>query len=526
MPNRNRTLLASLVLAAAVLLAYAGAWRCGFIHYDDDTHVFANAHVASGLGAENVRWAFGQFNGAQWIPLTWLSFMLDVSLFGLDPGAMHGVNVLFHTANALLLFALLRAMTGAFWRSFAVAALFGLHPVNVESVAWIAERKNVLSTFFWLLATLAYIRHAQRPRAATMALVAALLACGLMVKAMLVTLPCTLLLLDFWPLARWRSEKWTRLAVEKLPLFALAALACWLQLRAAAHDDLLWSADAMPHGYRIFSALANVVNYLGLLAFPASLAPMYALPASTPWLAGTLGACVIALLLATGFALRKTTPALLTGTLWFLGTLVPVSGLVAAGDAVLSDRYLYVPGIGVFIAAVWGISALRVRWNPALLRPLAAAAALALTALTFLQVTHWKNSATLFTHAAEVSPDSIVARKHAGWSLARDGHLAAARAQYEAALALVPDLTDTRCSLGIILARMGRHDEAIAEFRRVLREEPGNADALLNLGTQLLATGAHAESASVLSVAVAQHPENPIARQWLERARAAVNGSR
>jgi tetratricopeptide (TPR) repeat protein len=522
MPSRNRTLLVSLVLAAAVLLAYAGAWRCGFVHYDDDTHVFANAHVVSGLSAENVRWAFGQFNGAQWIPLTWLSFMLDVSLFGLNPGAMHGVNVIFHAANTLLLFALLRTMTGAFWRSFAVAALFGLHPANVESVAWIAERKNVLSTCFWLLTLLAYVRHAARPRVATMTLVAVLLACGLMVKAMLVTLPCTLLLLDFWPLARWRREKWARLVAEKLPLFALAVLACWLQLRAAAHDNLLWSAGATPPGYRLFSALANVVHYLGLLAFPANLAPMYTLPRTTPVLAGLFGVGVIGLLITAGFALRKITPAVLTGTLWFLGTQVPVSGLVGAGDAVLSDRYLYVPGIGVFIAAVWGVSALRVRWSPALLRPLAAAAAIALAALTFVQVGHWRDTNAIFTHAAEISPDSIVARKHTGWILAREGHLTAARAEYEAALALVPELTDARCSLSIVLARMGRHAEAIVECRRVLREQSGDAEARLNLGTQLLATGEFAESAAVLIEAVARNPGDLVARKWLERARAAA----
>jgi tetratricopeptide (TPR) repeat protein len=522
MPSRNRTLLACLVLAAAVLLAYCGAWRCGFVDYDDNTHVFENPHITSGLSGENIRWAFGQFNGAQWIPLTWLSFMLDASLFGLNPGAMHVVNVLFHLANTLLLFALLRRMTGAFWRSFAVAALFGLHPVNVESVAWIAERKNVLSTFFWLLATLAYVRHAARPRVLPMVLVAALLACGLMVKAMLVTLPCTLLLLDFWPLARWRTEKWTRLTVEMIPLFALSAVACWLQIRAAQHDNLLWSASALQPGYQGFNALANVVRYLGLLAFPADLAPMYTLPARTPVFMGLLGAGLIAVLLTAGIALRKRTPALLVGTLWFLGTQVPVSGLVSAGDAVLCDRYLYVPGIGVFVAAVWSVAALRVRWRPALVVPVAGCAAVVLGALTFLQVGHWQNSRALFTHAAEVSPGSIVARKHAGWILEREGRLAAARAQYEAALALAPDLSDARCSLGIVLARMGRHSEAIAEFRRVLIEQPADSDARVNLGTQLLAAGEIAESASVLGEAVARNPGDPVARHWLERARVAA----
>ena len=492
MPNRKRTLLASLVLTVAVFLAYGAVWRFDFVRYDDPSHVFDNAHIATGLSGENFRWAFTHFNAGQWLPLTWLSFMLDVSLFGLNPGAMHGVNVLLHATNVLLLFTLLRRMTGKFWHSFAVAALFALHPVNVESVAWITERKNVLSTMFWLLATLAYVRHAERPRAATMALVAVLLACGLMAKAMLVTLPCTLLLLDFWPIARWRTAKWPRLVAEKIPLFALSAVACWLQIRAASSDGLLWAAAGQPPGYGIFCAFANVARYLGLLVFPANLAPMYALPANTPVLLGSLGAAIIAAMLGVGLALRKSTPAVLVGTLWFLGVQVPVSGLVGTGDAVLCDRYLYVPGIGFFIAAVWGVSSLRVSVSPALLRSLAAAAAIAMCALTFAQTRHWRNSFVLFTHAAEVSPDSITAQKNA------------------------------RCALGTALARAGRHAEAIAEFRRILREHPGDAEALLCLGTQLLATGAAQESADTLSEAVAQNPADPAAREWLARARTAA----
>ncbi len=492
MPNRKRTLLASLVLVAAVLLAYGAVWRFDFVRYDDASHVFDNPHIATGLSAENIRWAFAQYNAGQWLPLTWISFMLDVSLFGLAPGAMHGMNVLLHAANALLLFTLLRRMTGQFWHSFAVAVLFALHPVNVESVAWISERKNVLSTCFWLLATLAYVRHAARPRAATMALVAVFLACGLMAKAMLVTLPCTLLLLDFWPLARWRTAKWPLLVAEKLPLFALSALACWLQIRAASHDGLLWAAAVQPPGYGFFCALENVARYLGLLIFPANLAPMYAVPAAVPVLGGLLGAAMIVALFGMGFVLRKSTPAVLVGVLWFLGVQVPVSGLVGTGDAVLCDRYLYVPGIGIFIAAVWGLSSLRVRVSPVLLRPLAAAAAIAMCAFTFAQTRHWRNSLALFTHAAEVSPDSVTAQKN------------------------------VRCALGADLARAGRHAEAVTEFRRVLRDHPGDAEALLGLGAQLLATGAVRESADTLREAAAQNPADPVAREWLERARTAA----
>jgi tetratricopeptide (TPR) repeat protein len=249
---------------------------------------------------------------------------------------------------------------------------------------------------------------------------------------------------------------------------------------------------------------------------------MYALPVRTPVLTGLLGAGLIAVLLAAGIVLRKKIPAMLVGTLWFLGTQVPVSGLVSAGDAVLCDRYLYVPEIGMFIAAVWGASALGVCRRPALLVPTGAFAGVVLAVLTFLQVGHWRNSAALFTHAAEVSPDSIVARKHAGWILARENRLSAACVQYQAVLSLVPNLSEARCALGVVFARMGRHSEAITEFRRVLREQPGDSDALLNLGAQLLATGAVAESAAVLSEDVARNPNDPVARHWLERARVAA----
>jgi Tfp pilus assembly protein PilF len=522
MPDRQRTLLGSLVLALLVLFAYAGAWQCGFVHYDDPSHVFENRHVSTGLSTENVRWAFSDFNGAQWIPLTWLSFMLDVSVFGLDPGPMHGVNVLLHAANAILLFALLRSMTGAFWCSFGVAVLFAVHPVNVESVAWITERKNVLSTLFWLLATLAYFRHAARPRKSSMALVAALLACGLMVKAMLVTLPCTLLLLDFWPLARFRREKWTRLVVEKIPLFAIAAVASWLQMRAAAHDNLLWPAEMAPAGYRVLNAFANVLHYLGAIVWPASLAPMYPLPASIPLTAGIAGIVVVALLLGTAFALRKRVPTLLVGVLWFLGTQVPVSGIVGAGDAVRSDRYLYVPAIGLFIALVWGISALPRERSAILIRPVAAGASIALTALTFVQVGCWRDSITLLTHTVEVSPGSIVARSLAGWTFAKTGRLEDARINYEAALALAPGSAEIHCELGLVLARLGRLDEAIARFRETLHHQPDHRIARLNLGTHLLAAGSASESAAVFAEAIALHPDDEAARKWLARAQTAL----
>ena len=499
MPNRNRTILVGLALIVAVCLAYCGVWRFEFVHYDDNSHVFANEHITGGLTPESVRWAFGQFNGAQWIPLTWISFMADVSLFGLNPGAMHVENVALHALNAVLLFLLLSRLTSRIWPAAAVAGIFALHPVNAESVAWICERKNVLSTAFWLLSTLAYVAYAQSKRLAWLACSVVCLALGLMVKAMLVTLPCTLLLLDAWPLGRHRAQSWLRLVGEKIPHFAIAITASVLQMKAAANDGLLWEGSEAPSFmYRAANAGANIVHYLQMLLVPGEYAPMLPLPLSAPIALGIAGWALAASAIVAGWRLRTRTPYVLFGTLWFLGVQVPVSGIVGAGDAVRCDRYLYVPQIGVIIAVVWGMSAMVRKMSREAVATGTGVVLLALGVLTFQTAGHWRNTTTLATHSAAVSPNSIVAQKLSGWAMAREGRLPEAYQYYTTALTLGPSNIEARCARAIVIARMGKNAEAIAEFRTILAAEPGHAEASLNLGSQLFAAGANAEARAIL----------------------------
>ncbi len=499
MPNRQRTLVVSIALFVAVCLAYCAVWRFEFVHYDDNNHIFTNPRVNSGLTADNVRWAFGQFNGAQWVPLTWVSFMIDVSVFGLNPGAMHGVNVFFHALNAVLLFVLLSRMTSELWSAALVAALFALHPINAESVAWVSERKNVLSTFFWLLSTLSYFRYTQSLRRAWLAASFIALALGLMVKAMLVTLPFTLLLIDVWPLARHRTTSWMRLVVEKIPLFILAIGASVLQMRAAVSDGLLWEGgDAPTFSYRLLNAGANILHYLQMLVVPTDYAPMLPLPQTAPLALGIAGWTFTAIVLAAGWRFRKTVPFVLTGFLWFLGTQVPVSGIIGAGDAVLCDRYMYVPQIGIWIALVWSLQTATRKMSRESLATAVGVVLAILGVVTFQTAGHWKNSTALFQQAAAVSPQSIVAQKLAGWSLARDGRLRESLEAYNAVIKLAPMHAEARTSRAIVLGRLGQNAAAISEFRAVLAADPGNSEARLNLATQLFATGAIAEARTTL----------------------------
>ena len=518
MPNRQRTLIVSIALLVAVCLAYCGIWRFEFVHYDDNTHIFGNERVSTGLSLGNVGWAFRQFNGAQWIPLTWLSFMADVSLFGLNPGAMHSVNIALHALNAVLLFLLLHRLTREFWPAAAVAAIYALHPVNVESVAWLSERKNVLSTVFWLLSTLSYVRYAEGRRHAWMLACFLCLALGLMVKAMLVTLPCTLLLLDAWPLGRNRTTSWPRLVLEKLPLFALSALASYLQMKAAANDGLLWEGgDAPSFAYRAMNAGANVLQYMRLIFIPTDYAPMLPLPREIPVAMGLAGWAFSAATLALGWRLRASAPYVLVGFLWFLGTQFPVSGIVGAGDAVRCDRYLYIPEIGILIAIVWALQKSVAKLSREAAFTLAAVILGTLAWLTHETAAHWRNTTALATHATAVSPESVPAHKLAGWVFAHDGKFAEALRHYDAALHLAPGHLEIRCSRAVVLAKLGRRESSIAEFRTILAASPDHLEAKVNLGMQLFATGDLPQARAILAQITTPGANAATIQYWLAR---------
>jgi tetratricopeptide (TPR) repeat protein len=548
------------LLCALLFLAVAGlllpALTHDFITYDDPAYVTANDRVKAGLTWDNALWALRSTEASNWHPLTWISHMADCQVFGLRAWGHHLTNVLLHALNCVLLFAALRRMTGAVWRSLFVAALFGVHPLHVESVAWVSERKDVLSTTFWMLGLWAYARRAELARAGApgtrlyYGLALLFFALGLMCKPMLVTLPCVLLLLDYWPLCRWRtssaSARWSLLA-EKLPFLALSAAASAVTLAAQAGGGTVGSDEDFPLSVRAANALISYCRYLGKCFAPAKLAVFYPFFAEEPpvWktiLAGTL----LAGLTVAAVALARRRPYLLVGWLWYLGTLVPVIGLVQVGGQSMADRYTYVPLIGVFIMVAWAASdaASYLRNGRMVLGIASAVVLLALSAVTTRQLSYWKDGASLFRHALAVTKNNWVAHANLyaalskssspgadaelqetmrilanfalnydkkGASLERmPGHSAEAIKAYRTAVGIMPDLAGPHNILGAALARTpGGIPEAIDEFRTAVRLNPNFAGAHYNLGTALAATpSGRAEAVTEFETVSILEPDN------------------
>jgi protein O-mannosyl-transferase len=508
------------LLFAAVAGVFSPALTHGFITYDDPVYVTENPHVTGGLTWENLQWAFRSTEASNWHPLTWVSHMADCQLYGLQPWGHHLTNVLLHAVNAVLLFVVLRRMTGAPWRSWFVAALFGLHPLHVESVAWISERKDLLSTTFWMLVLWAYARRAECLRArapdarAYYGLALLLFALGLMCKPMLVTLPCVLLLLDFWPLDRWGGDTAPArgsLLAEKIPFLALSAAACAVTLFAQGHGGTMGSAEDFPLPVRAANALLSYCRYLGKCFDPQGLAVFYPFFAEQAPLRDTLEACALLVAVtAAAAALHRRQPYLLVGWLWYAGTLVPVIGFVQIGGQSMADRYTYVPMIGIFIMAVWGTTALAARWarGP---RLAAAAGAAVIAALAFLasrQLALWSDGATLFRHAAAVTENNWVAHANLFATLSkRPG--ADAGAEMRETVRILANFAETHERKGLDLERIpGRLPDAIKEFRTTIRIMPTLPGPHNNLGTALAATpGRLKEAADEFREAVSLKPD-------------------
>ncbi len=537
-----RVRLCGLLLFLLVAGCFLPAVTHDFITYDDPVYVTENAHVRDGLTWENVRWAFRSTEASNWHPLTWISHMADVQAFGLRPWGHHLTSVLLHALNALLLFEALRRLTGAPWRSVFVAALFGLHPLHVESVAWISERKDVLSTTFWMLALRAYAERMERIRSqrtgapAYYALALIFFALGLLCKPMLVTLPFVLLLLDFWPLGRFTGttarSRWVAVA-EKIPFLVLSAAACAVTLFAQEHGDTVASIGEFPWGVRAANALISYCVYLGKAFVPIRLAVFYPFTAEAPpfWETLAAGALLSAITLA-AVALVRSRPYVLVGWLWFLGTLVPVIGLVQVGGQALADRYTYVPLIGMFVAVTWVAADVAQSWKvrTQALCGTAAAVLATLGVLTSVQLGYWRDGVTLFRHAATVTKDNWVAHANLYATLSKTsspearaelqetlrivasfadkydrkgaelertpGHLAEAILEYRKAVGIMPDLAGPHAILGQALVRTpGGLDEAIGEFRSAARLKPDSAAAHYNLGMALAASPAGKEEA-------------------------------
>jgi tetratricopeptide (TPR) repeat protein len=552
----SRPRLIGLLLALITLLAYLPVAHNGFLNYDDQVYVTENRVVQNGLTWAGVKWAFTTGHASNWHPVTWLSHMLDCEWFGLNAGAHHSVNLLLHSANAVLLFLLLLRLTsprpgakagassppaGALWPSAFVAALFAWHPLHVESVAWISERKDVLSTCFALLSLLAYVRAVtgdkwQVARTETNApavsrftfhvshfywLALFFFALGLMSKPMLVTLPFVMLLLDYWPLQRLSTRNpqlstCQRLVLEKWPFFLLTIISCVVTFLVQRHGEAVMTFQQFPLHLRAANALIAYERYLGKTFWPSGLAILYPLPNHLSWIRA-MAATAIGLLGGISWfiwRIHRQYPCLLAGWLWFLGTLVPVIGLVQVGSAAMADRYTYFPLVGVFIAVAFGVRDLAKRFQ---LPKAAVAAAAALTlagclVLTENQLRYWHDSESLFAHTLAVTvEDNPYAQINYGVALEQKGRLAEALVQYREVARMAPDNFEARYNIGNLLDKMGQPEEALPELRKAVQlnaKLPSFHDAL---GAVLVELGRFDEAMSQFTEAARLDPAYPAA---------------
>jgi tetratricopeptide (TPR) repeat protein len=477
------------ICAALVILtivAFSGVTSNAFLNYDDDVYVTDNPHVLGGLTGANFAWALTSTDAANWHPVTWMSHMLDVQMFAKDAARHHLTSLVLHAANSVLLLFLLFRMTGAVWPPALVAALFAIHPLHVESVAWVAERKDVLSTLFWLLTLLAWLHWLARKTPARYALVLALFAVGLMAKPMLVTLPFTLMLFDYWPLKR---ASFPPLWKEKLPLFAMSLASCVVTVIAQKAGGALQSLSGIPFPARIANATVAYAWYLVKTVWPASLAVFYPYPVSLP--AGRVAGAALLLcgLTALAFRLARRAPYVLFGWLWFLGTLVPVIGLVQVGAQATADRYTYVPLIGLFVAIAWGLAA-AVEARPAARYAVAFSAAGVLVALlpvTRAQVRTFSDNVSLFKRALAVTANNGVAHNNLGLALMGQGKADEAVEHYREALRIKPGYVEAQNNLAVALRELGLNEESVEQLGRALALDPDSPSAHVNLGNALVA---------------------------------------
>ena len=504
-----------------VFAVFAPSWRNGFINLDDDRFIYENAQVRQGLDAGTALWALGSTEHSNWYPLTRLSHLADASLFGLEAGWHHLESAAWHAAAAALLFLALRAMTGMLWRSLAVAALFGVHPLQVESVAWASERSMVLAGFFFAGTLLLWTRYAARPGAGRLVAVTAAFACALAAKPVPVTLPFVLLLLDFWPLGRlgrarspWRVEAGAlgRRLLEKAPLFALAAGSALLTLRAQTEGGALGLLERLPATARLENAALSYARYLGRIFLPVDLAVLYPHPGRDLAIgAVVLSGVLIAALTALALALARRRPWLVVGWFWFLGTLVPAIGLVQVGVQSMADRYVYLPLAGVALAVAWE-AAVRLRGLRGAAPALLAAALTAAAAATVVQVGLWRESRTLYEHALAVTSENWVIEGNLGMALHQAGAREEGVRHYREALRLRPEYAQARFNLGVALAEEGLYDEAATQLREAVRLSPDRGQAHAILGTVLMAQRRSAEAEPHLREAARLQPGDAAVR--------------
>jgi tetratricopeptide (TPR) repeat protein len=469
--DRNKLYVISIcvVLVLATVIAYEQVRHNDFVGYDDYSYVTENPNVTEGITRESILWAFTTPYAYNWHPLTWLSHTLDCQLFGLNAAGHHIVNLFFHIANTLLLFWVLKKMTGAIWQSAFVAAAFALHPLHVESVAWVAERKDVLSGFFWMLTMTAYVRYTEQPGIKRYLLVVSAFCLGLLSKPMLVSLPFVLLLLDYWPLGRGQRG---RLIAEKIPLFVLAAASSLVTYIIQQQTGAMAGADKLPLTFRTTNALVSYISYIGKMVYPSRLAVFYPHPFNKlPIWQLIVSAVMLAVISTIVIYMGRRRRYLVVGWLWYLGTLVPVIGLVQVGLQAMADRYTYLPLIGIFIIVSWGAADLTAkrRYRNTGLGITASIILVALLICTRMQLRHWQNSLTLFGHALEVTENNPIMHNNYGEALLENGQLEESVTHFNEALRLRPADFEARYNLGLAFLRQGKIDEAIACFTESLR---------------------------------------------------------
>jgi protein O-mannosyl-transferase len=512
----RRNLVLGLLLVAATLALYNSVSHHPFVNFDDDRYVTDNIHVRAGLHWETVKWAFSSFDEANWHPLTWLSHALDCEVFGLSPAGPHYVNLLAHALNAVLLFWVLWRATSSTGRSWMVAALFALHPINVESVAWVAERKTVLSMLFLLLALGAYGWYTRRPSVGRYLAVAALFAAGLMAKPMVITFPFLLLLWDYWPLQRMQS--FAKLVSEKVPLLALSVASAVITVKAQRAGNAIGTMVEYPLSMRMENAVISFLRYLGKALWPSGLSPQYPYPeGALRWEA--VGASVFLLAMTVLiFIAGRQRRYLAVGWFWFLGCLVPMIGVVQVGSQAMADRYAYLPFVGLFIVICWGLSDWAER-KQALEIPLVAASCIALAALsavTFRQISYWSDNVTLWSHAVAVTQGSFIAEDNLGGALLTEGKEEEAMPHFRAAAELDPADPMSRLNLAAYAQRRGRAQEAIDEYAKVLtmtRDPRLRATAFSDMGYALRDLGDSEHAKASFRAAVNLRPRT--LRAWL-----------
>jgi protein O-mannosyl-transferase len=498
-----------LLLGIVTVAIYWQVMGFDFINYDDPFYVINNDAIARGLNLHGIWWAFTTFYLGNWHPLTWVSLMFDIHLFGVNPGMHHLMNVVFHVLNTLLLFLILGRMTGSFWKSSVVAVLFALHPLHIESVAWITERKDVLSTFFWMLTIMGYLWYVDSRSAFRYALVVLLYILGLLSKAMLVTLPIILILLDIWPLKRLnlmhaggkdgkhddghlnRLPSSFRLIGEKIPLVLLAMISCGVTFYAQNKGGAVQSLEDMGLVKRLANSIITYAAYLEKMVWPANLSIFYPYPESLHFLTVSLS---IAFLLASSFlavfSLRKF-PYVFVGWFWYLITLVPVIGIVQVGQQSMADRYTYIPLVGIFIVIVWGLDDLasRLRLGKAILCTVWGIVLALLVHTTWVSLGSWKDSETVYRHALEGTENNYLAHNNLGLALFQKGDVHGAISQYQQSLRIKPRYVMARCNLGNALASERKFSEAIDQYRMCIAIDPKSGYVYKNLGSVLLIIG-------------------------------------